>query len=858
MIVHKNYNTPSWSEIYTYVELPEDLKVLEEIAHNLWWSWNPQAKDLFRKLNPELWYKTECNPVMLIRNLSEDNIESILKNKGLMSEIKSVYKSFREYMDAPADEERPSVAYFSMEYGLSNVLKIYSGGLGVLAGDYLKEASDSNVRLTAVGFLYRNGYFTQTLSEDGQQIANYDNQDFTQLPIEQLFNEDGTPMVHCVPFNGFEVYCHVWRVNVGRISLYLMDTDLKENSQWDRFITAQLYGGDWENRLKQEYLLGIGGVMLLDKLGIKKDVYHMNEGHAAFMNVQRLIGYVNEFGFNFEQALEVVRASSLYTVHTPVPAGHDYFEEGLLSKYMSHIPAQLGINWQYFMDMGRENPGSDSKFSMSVFALNTCQEANGVSLLHGKVSQNMFAPVWKGFMPEELHVGYVTNGVHMPTWAAPKWQELYKKYMGKNFVSKQTEESLWAKLRNVDDKEIWDTHIAQKEIFIDYIKTNYKDLWIKNTSNPDAVISLLENITPKTLLIGFGRRFATYKRAHLLFTDLKRLANIVNNPERPVVFLYTGKAHPADGAGQGLIKNIINISRMPEFAGKIIFLENYDMRLASKLIAGVDVWMNTPTRPLEASGTSGEKAVMNGVLNLSVLDGWWYEGYRENAGWALTEKRTFENQEMQDKLDAATIYELIEKEIAPIYYDRNDEGVPSKWVEYMKNNFNYISPNYTMKRMLDDYYDKFYNKLASRSKLLREDNYSKVNEILRWKRDVSLYWDDLKVISVEETGEYKGSQSVRTSDSITDIHLQLDKGRLSCDLDVELVVAVEGEDSNIKIKKVIPLQLDGTDGNRFTYVAKGLRQPNGHNKIALRVLPKNDNLPHRQDLAYIKWINMNS
>lgn len=858
MIVHKNYNTPSWSEIYTYVELPEDLKVLEEIAHNLWWSWNPQAKDLFRKLNPELWYKTECNPVMLIRNLSEDNIESILKNKGLMSEIKSVYKSFREYMDAPADEERPSVAYFSMEYGLSNVLKIYSGGLGVLAGDYLKEASDSNVRLTAVGFLYRNGYFTQTLSEDGQQIANYDNQDFTQLPIEQLFNEDGTPMVHCVPFNGFEVYCHVWRVNVGRISLYLMDTDLKENSQWDRFITAQLYGGDWENRLKQEYLLGIGGVMLLDKLGIKKDVYHMNEGHAAFMNVQRLIGYVNEFGFNFEQALEVVRASSLYTVHTPVPAGHDYFEEGLLSKYMSHIPAQLGINWQYFMDMGRENQGSDSKFSMSVFALNTCQEANGVSLLHGKVSQNMFAPVWKGFMPEELHVGYVTNGVHMPTWAAPKWQELYKKYMGKNFVSKQTEESLWAKLRNVDDKEIWDTHIAQKEIFIDYIKTNYKDLWIKNTSNPDAVISLLENITPKTLLIGFGRRFATYKRAHLLFTDLKRLANIVNNPERPVVFLYTGKAHPADGAGQGLIKNIINISRMPEFAGKIIFLENYDMRLASKLIAGVDVWMNTPTRPLEASGTSGEKAVMNGVLNLSVLDGWWYEGYRENAGWALTEKRTFENQEMQDKLDAATIYELIEKEIAPIYYDRNDEGVPSKWVEYMKNNFNYISPNYTMKRMLDDYYDKFYNKLASRSKLLREDNYSKVNEILRWKRDVSLYWDDLKVISVEETGEYKGSQSVRTSDSITDIHLQLDKGRLSCDLDVELVVAVEGEDSNIKIKKVIPLQLDGTDGNRFTYVAKGLRQPNGHNKIALRVLPKNDNLPHRQDLAYIKWINMNS
>lgn len=857
MIVQKKSNTPHWSDIYTYVELPEELKVLEEIAHNLWWSWSHKAKDMFCKLDPQLWNKTECNPVMLIRNLSEENVERILKDEKLMKEIKSVYKEFRQYMEEPADDKRPSVAYFSMEYGLSNVLKIYSGGLGVLAGDYLKEASDSNVRLTAVGFLYRNGYFTQSLSGDGQQIANYENQDFTQLPIEQVFNADGSPMIHCVPFNGFDVYCNVWRVNVGRISLYLMDTDLKENSQWDKFITAQLYGGDWENRLKQEYLLGIGGVMLLDKLGIKKDVYHMNEGHAAFMNVQRLVDYVNKYGFNFEQALEVVRASSLYTVHTPVPAGHDYFEEGLLSKYMSHIPSQLGINWQYFMDMGRENPGTDSKFSMSVFALNTCQEANGVSLLHGKVSQDMFAPVWKGFLPEELHVGYVTNGVHMPTWAAPKWQDLFFKYMGKDFLSKQTKESSWAKLRDVEDKEIWDTHISQKEILIDYIKTNYKDLWIKNTSNPDAVISLLENITPQTLLIGFGRRFATYKRAHLLFTDLKRLAQIVNNPERPVIFIYTGKAHPADGAGQGLIKNIINISRMPEFVGKVIFLENYDMRLASKLIAGVDVWMNTPTRPLEASGTSGEKAIMNGVLNLSVLDGWWYEGYREFAGWALTDKRTFKNQDMQDKLDAATIYELIEKEIAPLYYNRNSKGIPEGWVAYMKNNFNFISPNYTMKRMLDDYFEKFYNKLHKRYEMLEKNNFAKVNDILKWKKDVSMYWDEMKVVFVEEKGEYKGSQNVRTSDSNTDIRLQIDKGRLACQLDIEIVVATEGEDSNMKIKKIIPLELETTDGCRETYVAKEFKQLNGHNKIAIRILPHNEYLPHRQDFAYVRWVNIN-
>lgn len=857
MIEQKRSNAPHWTDIYTYVELPEELKVLEELAHNLWWSWNSMAKDMFCKLDPQLWNKTECNPVMLIRNLSEENIDRILNDSQLMDEISSVYDSYKEYMQQPADEDRPSVAYFSMEYGLSNVLKIYSGGLGVLAGDYLKEASDSNVRLTAVGFLYRNGYFTQTLSEDGQQIANYENQDFTQLPIEQVFNEDGTPMVHCVPFNGFDVYCNIWRVNVGRISLYLMDTDIKENSQWDKFITAQLYGGDWENRLKQEYLLGIGGVMLLDKLGIKKDVYHMNEGHAAFMNVQRLIEYVNKYGFNFEQALEIVRASSLYTVHTPVPAGHDYFEEGLLSKYMSHIPSQLGINWQYFMDMGRETPGSDSKFSMSVFALNTCQEANGVSKLHGKVSQDMFAPVWKGFLPQELHVGYVTNGVHMPTWAAPGWQELFSEYMGENYLSDQTKENSWAKLRNVSDKEMWDTHIKQKEILIDYIKNNYKDLWIKNTSNPDAVISLLENIRPQTLLIGFGRRFATYKRAHLLFTDLKRLSQIVNNQERPVVFVYTGKAHPADGAGQGLIKNIINISRMPEFVGKIIFLENYDMHLASKLIAGVDVWMNTPTRPLEASGTSGEKAIMNGVLNLSVLDGWWYEGYRENAGWALTDKRTFKNQDMQDKLDAATIYEIIEIEIVPLYYNRDENGIPNRWVEFMKNNFNFISPNYTMKRMMDDYFSKFYNKLRDRFKILQRNEYSKVNDILRWKKDVSMYWDEMKVVSVKEIGEYKGSHNVRTSDSSTDIILQLDKGRLSCNLDVEIVVATEDENSNIKIKKIIPLKLDKSEGSLETYIARNLKYINGHNKIAIRILPHNEDLPHRQDFAYVRWVNMN-
>ena len=446
MIVTKRANDPVWTNIYAYAQLPAELRRLDEIAHNLWWVWTPKAQNLFRRISPELWESTEGNPITLTRLLSAEEMAALVADKDFMAQLDEVYTDFQAYINEPADAVRPSVAYFSMEYGLTNILKIYSGGLGVLAGDYLKEASDSNVRLTAVGFLYRYGYFTQSLSPEGQQQANYEAQDFTQLPIEQIFEEDGqTPLILEVPYAGHTVYSHVWKVNVGRISLYLLDTDIPQNSEWDRPITHQLYGGDWENRMKQEYLLGIGGVHLLNRLGISKDVYHMNEGHAAFMSVQRLLDYVEGEGLPFDEALELVRASSIYTCHTPVPAGHDYFDEELLGKYLGHIPGRLGISWHDFISLGRENPESNEKFSMSVFALNTCQEANGVSLLHGCVSQEMFAPVWKGFFPEELHVGYVTNGVHLPTWASAEWQELYTKHFGKDFLKKQTEEATWAK-----------------------------------------------------------------------------------------------------------------------------------------------------------------------------------------------------------------------------------------------------------------------------------------------------------------------------------------------------------------------------------------------------------------------------
>ena len=855
MIITKRANDPIWTNIYAYAQLPEELRRLEELTHNLWWVWNPRAQSLFRRLSPELWEATEGNPVTVARQLSAEDISKICQDKELMRELDEVYATFKAYMAEPQDSVRPSVAYFSMEYGLTNVLKIYSGGLGVLAGDYLKEASDSNVRMTAVGFLYRYGYFTQTLSPEGQQQASYEAQDFAQLPLEQIFEADGqTPLVLEVPYSTHTVYCHVWRVNVGRISLYLLDTDIAQNSEWDRPITHQLYGGDWENRLKQEYLLGIGGVLLLKKLGITKDVYHMNEGHAAFMNAQRLVDYVEGEGLPFDEALELVRASSLYTVHTPVPAGHDYFAEDLLGKYLGHLPARLGISWHEFVDLGREHPGSDEKFSMSVFALNTCQEANGVSLLHGRVSQEMFAPVWRGFFPEELHVGYVTNGVHLPTWASAEWQELYTKYFGEDYLRHQTSEETWAKVQQIPSDVLWETHQTIKLRLIEHIRSFYGERWIRNSGDPETTVSVLEGINPNALLIGFGRRFATYKRAHLLFTDLERLERIVNNPKYPVQFLFTGKAHPADGGGQGLIKYILEISRRPEFLGKIIFLENYDMRLASKLIAGVDIWMNTPTRPLEASGTSGEKAEMNGVLNLSVLDGWWYEGYRKGAGWALTDKRTFADQGLQDKLDATTIYDLLEKEILPLYFNRDGRPYSEAWVQTMKNSMNFIAPHYTMRRMMDDYFDRFYTKLAQRSARLHAERNAIAKQLVAWKQSVISHWDELQVISVEDMGSSIQSNSERHTGANETIRLVLDKHALTCDLDVELVDAREDEHGKLCLVAKTPLKLVSQAGTRAVYEISFVQSRPGHYKRALRILPSHPELPHRMDFALVRWV----
>ncbi len=846
-----NTNAPVWRDITVKSELPAKLKPLEVLSKNLWWVWNSEAKALFRSINPDSWRKDGENPVLLVQSLTSERISQLLADDAFMAELDRVYSNFKEYMSKPMRKDVPSISYFSMEYGLCNCLKIYSGGLGVLAGDYIKEASDSRVDMTAVGFLYRYGYFNQTLSVDGQQIANYEPQNFNQLPIEQVMEADGHPMILEVPYPGRIIYSHIWRVNVGRMSLYLMDTDFDMNSEYDRPITHKLYGGDWENRIKQEYLLGIGGILMLQKLGIKTQLYHCNEGHAALLNLQRLVDYVQKDGLSFNVALELVRASSLYTVHTPVPAGHDYFDEGLFGKYMGEYPAKLGIGWNELMNMGRENPDTNERFSMSVFALNTCQEANGVSWLHGEVSKKMFAGIWKGYSWEESHVGYVTNGVHMPTWAASEWKEFYHDTLGSRVFEDQSNPDAWKGIFDVPDQIIWNMRQTMKNKFINFLRRDFKEKWLANQGDPGAVVNILDRINPNALIIGFARRFATYKRAHLLFTDLDRLAKIVNNEKFPVQFIFAGKAHPADGAGQDLIKRIIEISRRPEFLGKIIFLEDYNMIVAKRLVTGVDIWLNTPTRPLEASGTSGEKAEMNGVLNFSVLDGWWYEGYRfnEHAGWALTDKRTYTDQSQQDKLDAATIYSMLENEIIPLYFEKNSAGYSPKWIQYIKGSIGDIAPHFTMKRMIDDYISRFYDKEASRSKRLAADNFALAKNIVAWKEKVASEWSGIKVLDVRHSGEIGASLTGEP------FHIEVvaDTNGIGRDLGLEMVIyrQCDGHESLLRTEE---FKVVKQEGDVLSYELSSKLKDAGVFRYGFRFYPKNAELPSRQDFAYTYWI----
>ena len=845
--------TPSWQSVMVTRHLPEELRGLETLCKNLWWCWNDSAKALFKSIDADLWHKSGHNPMVILDKVTLKRYKQLAQDAEFLGRLASVMKEFDSYMELKNQRTEPSVGYFCMEYGLDTSLKIYSGGLGILAGDYLKETSDMNVNLVAVGLLYRYGYFTQRLTPQGNQVAGYDAQDFMKIPAEPVLDESGNWKTVSMSFPGRQLSARIWKVAVGRTDLYLLDTDFEANSPEDRSITHQLYGGDWENRLKQEILLGIGGVRALRALGLNPTVYHYNEGHAAFAGLERLREFMQDGHHAYGEAMELCRASSLYTTHTPVPAGHDAFTEDLLGKYLGHYPRRFGLDWRQFMALGKINPDNhDEKFSMSTLAASMSQNVNGVSMLHGKVSQDIFASMYPGYLPEELYISYVTNGVHYPTWASKEWKAIHSKVFGDEFKTSHYDKSCFDGIYNIPDEEIWNVRKILKTELIKSVKDRLSDPLISAHYTPGQIVTIKETLRDDVLTIGFARRFATYKRATLLFRDLDRLDAIVNDPKCPVQFIFAGKAHPADGAGQDLIKQIVEISKDPRFIGKIVFVPGYDITLAKRLVQGVDVWMNNPTRPLEASGTSGEKASMNGVMHFSVLDGWWVEGYQKDAGWALPQERTYDDQNYQNELDAATIYATIENEIAPDYYDVDKQsGLPVKWIGYIKNTIAKVASNFTTNRMLTDYCNQYYVPQAERYAKLAADGAAVAREIADWKQFMSEEWNNMRIVSYTQPS----ASYVLSQENLLLSEVQIDLGRIKPeDIGVEMIFTSTDAKGNHHIQEVAPFELVSFENGIATFRVTVLPERTGMYQVGTRIYPKNDLLPHRQDFPVVRWL----
>jgi len=846
-------DAPSWKSVMVTRHLPEEISGLETLCKNLWWCWNESAKALFKSIDSELWHTSGHNPMVILDQVSLKRFKALAKDEDFVSRLNAVMAEFNAYMAEKENRTDPSVAYFCMEYGLDTSLKIYSGGLGILAGDYLKETSDMNVNLVAVGLLYRYGYFNQKLTAYGDQVAEYNAQDFMKIPAQPVMDEDGNWKTTSLAFPGRTLTARIWKVAVGRTDLYLLDTDFEANLPEDRSITHQLYGGSWENRLKQELLLGVGGVRALRTLGIDAQVYHCNEGHAAFTGIERLREYIQNDGLDFTEALEVVRASSLFTTHTPVPAGHDAFEEGILRQYIGHVPSLLNVSWEALMGLGKlDGRNVGEKFSMSILAANISQEVNGVSMLHGKVSQDIFANMYPGYLPEELYISYVTNGVHYPTWCAKEWKAVHSKVFGPEFQTHHYDKSCFDGIYKVSDEEVWNVRKTLKSELVKAIRERIGDPAESNHYSPRQIVTIKDNLRDDVLTIGFARRFATYKRATLLFSDLDRLDAIVNNPIRPVQFVFAGKAHPADKAGQDLIKQIVEISKQERFLGKIIFVPGYDITLAKRLVQGVDVWLNNPTRPQEASGTSGEKASMNGVMHFSVLDGWWVEGYKEGAGWALPLERTYDDQGYQNDLDSATIYATIENEIAPAYYntDRNT-GRSAEWIGYIKNTIAQVACNFTTNRMLTDYCQQYYIPQSKRAESVKAENYKVAREISDWKKHIRSQWANLTVISyTQPDASYVLSPKNELKSEVV-----LSLGTMKPEeIAVEMLFTTSDRKGKLHIQDKCEFKLVEAADGTAKYAASILPERTGMYQVATRIFPKNDLLPHKQDFPLVKWL----
>lgn len=841
-------------------QLPKRIAKLDDIANNLWWSWNTEFLRLFKQIDRDLWDSVEKNPVKFLKLVSQERLEEAAQNPSFVKEYDKIIENFEDYMSSKStwysrnypDNKNDLIAYFSAEYGLDQILSIYSGGLGILSGDHLKSASDLGLPIVAVGLLYKNGYFHQKINGYGDQETEYKKIDLSTLPIKPVKDVDGKDLIIYVKFPKRRLYLKVWRINVGRTSLYLMDSDIDENSDDYRNITTTLYGGDQEMRISQEIVLGMAGVRLLKALGLNPTVYHMNEGHSSFLIIELIENIMKEKQVSFKIARDIVSSKTVFTTHTPVPAGNDIFPTDLVERYFSGYWEKLGISKEEFFKMGMEpEPQPNAGFNMGILALKIAGKKNGVSKLHGAVSRELFNNVWPEIAADESPITYVTNGIHTCSWLAPNIKELYNKYLIPYWQDNIYKDSIWEKIEDIPDEELWKAHMERKQKLMDKAKENIITRLKRNNYGFEEINEIVSKLNPNALTIGFARRFATYKRATLIFRDLERITQILNNADKPVQIIIAGKAHPADKGGQDLIKFIHEISLKPQFKGKVFLLENYNMELSHYLVSGVDVWLNTPRRPMEASGTSGQKASVNGVVNFSVLDGWWAEGYNQQNGWSIGTNAEYANYDEQDNADSQSIYQTLENKIIPVYYEKNENGISKKWIQYMKNSIISTGGKYSTARMLVDYTTKLYMPLIN----LYHNYYENLEEVAKyneWKDEMYKNWQDIQI-----TEENNMNNIVLDAGNNIEVTCRVHLPNISVE-NIEAQVYYGKITGNGILEKiaVIPMQIiDGNDEERiYTFKAKIELTTGGNYGYTFRVMPKHKMLLDSANLNLVKWI----
>ena len=842
------------SKVTAIPKLPERIKGLKILSKNMWWTWNYDSQRLFEIIDLDLWVSTNRNPVVFLKNVSQKKLDAVLNDEEFLNLYDYVMKTFENYMNTEdtwfnkthKNYKGGEIAYFCAEYGIHESLPIYSGGLGILAGDHVKSASDIGIPYIGVGFLYRQGYFQQKINSEGWQESIYESYDFADLAVDPAKDENGEEVYVDIDIAGKKVFVKVWELKVGRVKVYLLDTDIPQNDPEERGLTSRLYGGDQEMRIRQEMLLGIAGVRALRKLGKTPSVWHMNEGHAAFLNLERMRELIQNNNLTFKEAIEVVRAGSIFTTHTPVPAGNDAFPLYLMDKYFGNYWPTLKATRPEFMQLGLETrPDGSEMFSMTILALSLAGRANGVSKLHGEVSRNLWKHVWNGIEAVEVPITHVTNGVHSETWIADDLQKLFKEEFGENWNYEIDDPDMWAKIEKISDKELWEKHQKLKLKLTKHLHERLKKQRSRHGETVEQLESIEDILDPKALTIGFARRFATYKRAILIFRDLQRLEKILNNPEKPVQIIFAGKAHPADKPGQEFIKRIYEISRMEQFKNRIVIVENYDMNLARHLVAGVDIWLNNPRRPHEASGTSGEKAGMNGAMNFSVLDGWWVEGYNEKNGWAIGDNRDYTDLELQDNIDSVSMYNTLEKEIVPMYYDDRKDGIPVKWIKVMKESIRSVASFFNTSRMVKEYTQKLYMPAQVQNNKFVKNNFEVAKDFANWRDILERNWNSIKIKVISNQDFSETLEVGKVIEIESEIYLP---GIGPDSIEPEIVVAKLEEDKVISLKTYDLKLVKEVQQDTYLYKGSFEIEDRGQYGYNVRVSASHPYMPHRNYL----------